>query len=265
MPELAEVEFLRRRWDVGVGQNILDVALHSEKRIFRGNDLAALRRVLPGAKLIGSEARGKQMLFRFNRDAWLGVHLGMTGELRHEPRDFPPGRHDHLVLRQARQALVFSDPRLFGRILFHHGGAAPEWWSRLPPALTSDEFTLERMRAFLHRRARSPLKGVLLRQEFFIGIGNWMADEILWRARIHPRRAAGRLSAAERRELWKAIRFVCAGALRIVAKDYSDPPASWLFRHRWAKGGRCPRDGGELDRATIGGRTTAWCPRCQPR
>ena len=107
MPELAEVEFLRRRWDVGVGQNILDVALHSEKRIFRGNDLAALRRVLPGAKLIGSEARGKQMLFRFNRDAWLGVHLGMTGELRHEPRDFPPGRHDHLVLRQARQALVY--------------------------------------------------------------------------------------------------------------------------------------------------------------
>lgn len=265
MPELAEVEFYRRRWDVGVGQKVLKIDLNYGKRIFRGNDLSTLRRVLPGAKLVGSEARGKQMLFRFSHDAWLGVHLGMTGELRYEPRDFAPGKHDHLVLRQSGQALVFSDPRLFGRVLFHHGPAVPEWWSRLPPALTSNEFTLERMTSFLQRRSRSPLKGVLLQQEFFIGIGNWMADEVLWRAKIHPRRVAGKLSVLEQGELWNAIRFVCDGALRIVAKDYSDPPASWLFRHRWEKGGRCPKDGDELDRATIGGRTTAWCPRCQPR
>ena len=265
MPELAEVEFFRRRWDVGVGQKLVGVTLHAEKRIFRGNDLATLQRVLSGAKLIDSEARGKQMIFRFTNDAWLGVHLGMTGELRHEPPVFSPGKHDHLVLRQARQSLVFSDSRLFGRVLFHHGASEPEWWSRLPPALTSDAFTLGRMQAFLERRARSPLKGVLLQQEFFIGVGNWMADEILWRAKLHPGRAAGRLTDAEAREVWKAVRFVCEGALKIVAKDYSDPPPSWLFRHRWKKGGRCPKDGSELNRATIGGRTTAWCPQCQPR
>ena len=264
MPELAEVEYFRRRWDVGVGQKILNVTLHAGKRIFRGNDLATLQSVLPGARLIASEARGKQMLFRFGNHAWLGVHLGMTGELRHEPARFTPGRHDHLVLRQAKQSLVFSDPRLFGRVLFHHGASEPEWWSQLPPALTSDAFTLDRMQAFLRRRARSPLKGVLLQQEFFIGIGNWMADEILWRSKLHPGRAAGRLAESEVREVWKAVRFVCAGALRIVTKDYSDPPPSWLFRHRWEKGGRCPKDGSELDRATIGGRTTAWCPKCQP-
>ena len=265
MPELAEVEFFRRRWDVGVGQKIAAVTLHAEKRIFRGNDLTTLTRVLPGARLLASEARGKQMLFRFSHDAWLGVHLGMTGELRHEPPEFSVGKHDHLVLAQSRQSLVFSDPRLFGRVLFHHGASVPEWWSRLPSALTSDAFTLERMQAFLQRRARSPLKGVLLQQEFFIGIGNWMADEILWRAKLHPSRAAGQLTDVEAREVWKAVRFVCAGALRIVSKDYSDPPPSWLFRHRWEKGGRCPKDGSELGRATIGGRTTAWCAKCQPR
>ncbi len=264
MPELAEVEYFRRRWDPGVGRKVLDVGLHAEKRIFRGNDLATLQRILPGARLIGSEARGKQMLFRFSKGVWIGIHLGMTGELRHEPAGFARGKHDHLVLRQAEQSLVFSDPRLFGRVLFHHGAGEPEWWSRLPPALTSTDFTLERMQAFLRRRARSPLKGVLLLQEFFIGIGNWMADEILWRAKIHPRRAAGRLSDAEARVVWKAIRFVCNGALTIVARDYSDPPPSWLFRHRWENGGRCPKDGSVLDRATIGGRTTAWCPKCQP-
>ena len=265
MPELAEVEYFRRRWDVGVGKRILEVKVNVGKRIFRGNDLAALQRVLPGSKLVGSEARGKQMLFRFTKGAWLGIHLGMTGELRHETGRFIRGKHDHLVLRQARQSLVFRDPRLFGRVLFHHGADKPEWWSRLPPALTSADFTLERMQAFLQRRARSPLKGVLLQQEFFIGIGNWMADEILWRAKVHPQQPAGRLSAAEARAVWKAIQFVCAGALRIVAKDYSDPPPSWLFQHRWEKGGRCPKDGTELDRATIGGRTTAWCPKCQPK
>ena len=263
MPELAEVEFFRRRWDVGVGQKILEVRINDGKRIFRGNDLDTLKRLLPGAKLVGSEARGKQMLLRFSKGAWLGVHLGMTGELRHESAAFTHGKHDHLVLRQARQSLVFSDARLFGRVRFHHGTDAPEWWSRLPPALTSSDFTLKRMQTFLQRRARSPIKGVLLQQEFFIGIGNWMADEILWRARIHPGRVAGRLSKTEARILWKTIRFVCRGALRIVAKDYSDPPPSWLFRHRWEKGGRCPKDGAPLDRATIGGRTTAWCPKCQ--
>lgn len=265
MPELAEVEFFRRRWDAGVGQKVREVLLHGEKRLFRGNDLVTLRRVLPGAKLLASEARGKQMLFRFSRNAWLGIHLGMTGELRAEATGFTPGKHDHLVLRQARQALVFSDPRVFGRVLFHHGPQEPEWWSGLPPALTSEAFTLERLQTFLRRRARAPIKGVLLLQEFFIGVGNWMADEILWRAKIHPQRAAGQLSDAEIRMLWKQIRFVCVGAMRIVARDYSDPPPSWLFRHRWEKGGLCPKDGSALSRATIGGRTTAWCPKCQPR
>jgi len=263
MPELAEVEYFRRRWDVGVGWKILDVHINAEKRIFRGNDLDALRRTLTGAKLTGSEARGKQMLFKFSKGGWLGVHLGMTGELRREPSVFARGKHDHLVLWQAAQSLVFSDPRLFGRVRFHQGANEPEWWSCLPPPLTSAAFTPERMEAFLRRRARSPLKGVLLQQEFFIGIGNWMADEILWRAKVHPRRAAGRLSTSEARAVWRAIRFVCEGALRIVSKDYSDPPPSWLFRHRWEKGGHCPKDGSELGRATIGGRTTAWCPKCQ--
>jgi formamidopyrimidine-DNA glycosylase len=265
MPELAEVDYFRRRWDVGLGQKIVRTGIHPEKRIFRGNDLDAFQRLLPGATFVGSEARGKQMLFRFTKGLWLGLHLGMTGELRVEAAGFAPGKHDHLVLWQARRALVFSDPRLFGRVLFHHGATAPEWWSCLPPALTSDGFTLERMQSFLRRRARSPIKGVLLQQEFFIGIGNWMADEILWRAKVHPGRAAGRLLETEARAIWRAVRFVCAGALRIVAKDYSDPPPSWLFRHRWDKGGRCPKDGRELERATIGGRTTAWCPKCQPQ
>ena len=264
MPELAEVEHHRRRWNVGLGQKILGLDLHDGNRIVRGNDLEAMQRVLSSATLVSSEARGKQMLFRFSKGAWLGIHLGMTGELRVEDAGFRPGKHDHLLLRQKKQALVFSDVRQFGRVLFHIGNAEPQWWSSIGPALTSSEFTVERLRSFLQHRARSPIKAVLLMQEAFPGVGNWMADEILWRAGIHPRTPAGRITGPRVQLLWKTVRFVCNGALRIVAKDYSDPPPSWLFRHRWEDGGQCPKDGTELDRATIGGRTTAWCPSCQP-
>ena len=86
MPELAEVEYYRKVWDGGLRRTITRVALHGEKRLFRGADVARLAEQMPGAKLLGSEARAKQMLFRFSRDLWLGVHLGMTGKLRVEPR-----------------------------------------------------------------------------------------------------------------------------------------------------------------------------------
>jgi formamidopyrimidine-DNA glycosylase len=224
-----------------------------------------MRRALIGATLERSESRGKQMLFvakkRGAKDhAWLGLHLGMTGELRVEKPDFSPAKHDHLVLRQAKHALVFEDARMFGRVLFGEGPDAPKWWAKLPPDLLSFAFTVKELETFLKRRARAPLKAVLLMQERFPGIGNWMADEILWRAAIHPKQAAGSLDDAQTKTLYREIRWVCRESLRIIGKDFSDPPDSWLFNHRWQKGGTCPRTGAKLQHATIGGRTTCWSP-----
>ena len=263
MPELAEVEFYRRQWDCGLRRKISRVALHGGLRLFRGADVARLAALLPGALLLGSEARAKQMLFRFSSDLWLGVHLGMTGKLRAEPPDFAPGRHDHLVLFQKRQALVFSDPRMFGRVLFHEGRAVPAWWAALPPAVTAPEFTPELVRAFLQRRARLAVKAALLVQSAFPGVGNWMADEILWRAKIAPGALCGTLTKGRAAALWREAREVCAVALATVAVDFSDPPGDWFYHQRWTAAGRCPRDGGALRTAQIGGRTTRWCPRCQ--
>ena len=263
MPELAEVEYYRKVWDGGLRRTITRVALHGEKRLFRGADVARLAEQMPGAKLLGSEARAKQMLFRFSLDLWLGVHLGMTGKLRVEPPDFVPSRHDHLVLFQKRHALVFCDPRMFGRVLFHEGRAAPAWWTALPPAVTAPEFTPDLVQAFLARRARLAVKAALLVQSAFPGVGNWMADEILWRAKIAPAALCGTLTKARAATLWREAREVCAVSLATVAVDFSDPPDDWFYHQRWTATGRCPRDGGPLRTATIGGRTTRWCPRCQ--
>ena len=264
MPELAEVEFFRKQWDAGLGQRIRAVDLQAQTRVFREGDAHALARHLVGRRLLGSEARGKQMLFRFSRGFWLGIHLGLTGKLWVAPPDFQPGKHDLLVLYQARRALVFRDLRRFGRVRWHSGSRPPAWWTRLPPPPTSDSFTLQTLGAFLQRHARLALKAALLLQEGFPGIGNWMADEILWRARLHPARRAGDLDEPARRALWKQTRFVCRAALRHVGEDYSALPRNWLFHQRWGGDGRCPRHGTPLRRARIGGRTTAWCPQCQP-
>jgi formamidopyrimidine-DNA glycosylase len=263
MPELAEVEFYRKQWNGGIGRKILVVRLHPDKRIFRGTDSRALCELVSGTVLLESQAHGKQMLFRFSGGLWLGLHLGMTGRLRTENAGFKAAKHDHLVLVQARQTLVFTDPRQFGRVRFHRGKTAPGWWVKLPPPVTSRAFTAARMQSFLERHARLPIKAALLLQDGFPGIGNWMADEILWRSRLAPRTPAGRLNGEVPGRLWRTVRWVSRRALAIVGKDFSDPPHGWLFNERWAKGGLCPLHNAPLKRKTIGGRPTVWCGACQ--
>lgn len=260
MPELGEVEYYRRRWDPALGQEIERVHLRPGSRLLRGVDRAALVRALTGATFEGSEAAAKQMLFRFSGDAWLGIHLGMTGELKLPAPEYLPEKHAHLVLYTASHALVFLDFRQFGRIQFSLGAEAPDWWTSIAPALTSPAFTLPALSTFLQRRKKAPIKAVLLMQERFPGIGNWMADEILWRAGIHPRRAAGSLTPAETKTLHRETRWVAREALKRIGEEIDSAPKSWLFWHRWEDGGRCPKTGVLLKREQIGGRTTCWSP-----
>lgn len=262
MPELAEVEYYRRQWDAGLGSKVLAVQLHARKRVFRGTDTRALVRQITGARLLNSIARGKQMLFRFSGDNFVGLHLGMSGTMRTEQAKFRAAKHDHFVLQQKDRALVFRDPRQFGRVRFHHGKSDPPWWTTTPE-ISSKSFDQKYVADFLRRHGRASIKGVLLMQSGFPGIGNWMADEILWRAKILPAKLAGKLSAQERTALRRETRFVSREALRIIGPDNSDLPDSWLIHERWNTNGICPIHGLPLKRATIGGRTTAWCPHCQ--
>lgn len=302
MPELAEVEFYRKRWALAAtGEQVVDVLLHEKKKLLRQIEASGFRRAMIGATFTSSEARAKQMLFRFrrstgaaaSREIWLGIHLGMSGELVVQPPTYQAGKHDHLVIvtkpvkgpaaaaprrrrgatvqDSAGHALVLNDPRMFGRVLFHVGDEPPAWWTKIAPSLLSATFTPAAVADFLQRRRRAPIKAVLLMQERFPGIGNWMADEILWRARIHPARAAGTLSASDVRTLWRESRHVCRLALDAIAgrgktlpRDLNvNIPRTWLFKHRWHRGGKDPITGTPLAHATIGGRTTCWSPARQ--
>ena len=263
MPELAEVEWYRKQWNRARGDEIVDVRLHPRNRVFRGTNARALQESLVGEKLLNSGVRGKRMLFQFSGDSWLGIHLGMTGKIRVESASFRPNKHDHLILYQRERALVFTDSRQFGRVRFHHDPDEPDWWKSSVPEIISPEFDQRFVDQFLDRHRKAPIKAVLLMQPGFSGIGNWMADEILWCAKILPRKRTGKLTAPERTAIFQATKFIVRKSLQTLGKDFSDPPRNWLIHQKWKRDGICPRHRTLLRHAIIGGRTTAWCPLCQ--
>jgi formamidopyrimidine-DNA glycosylase len=239
------------------------VEVHEKTRVFRRTELDRLRRALRGVRFRQSWAKGKQMLFRFGSDAWIGLHLGMTGQLRTEHLPFQPLKHDHLVIKLERLALVFADARQFGRVRFDEGVSMPEWWTKIPVGPTERGFSEVVVRDFLARHRKLPIKAALLLQTGFPGIGNWMADEILWQSGILPARRAGDLSRVEVRCLWQIVRSVSRTAMRTIGKNFGDPPVDWLFHQRWSRRGVCPCHKSTLKCDAIGGRTTVWCPKCQ--
>jgi len=268
MPELAEVEFYRKQWMPAKGQRVAEVLVHPKARVFREVESDILVRELPGSRFMAGESHGKQLCFRFSGNRYLGIHLGMAGHLGTAAPEMVPAKHDHLVLRMGDTVLVFSDYRMFGKVRFHkgdkaHGDPRPDWWRALPPEPHSEAFDRRHLNGILKRRGRAPLKALLLDQDAFPGIGNWMADEILWRARIHPAASATSLSGYKRGRLFQFLKEVCKDALDVIGTDWGTPPDEWLFNHRWREGGTCPVSGKPLERITVGGRTTCFSPATQ--
>ena len=134
---------------------------------------------------------------------------------------------------------------------------------KIPASPHEQAFTKQVMTGFLDRHQRLPIKASLLLQTGFAGVENWMADEILWQARIAPARKTITLQPEELDRLWRSARSVCRKAMKTIATDFGDPPRGWLFHERWSRKGVCPKHRAPLKCATIGGRTTVWCAQCQ--
>ena len=163
------------------------------------------------------------MLFRFSSDNWLGLHLGMSGTLRIEAAGFRAEKHDHLVLQQTKRALVFRDPRQFGRVRFHHGKDDPPWWSSAP------EISSRRLQRAIPRRTSCNAMAARRSRRCFCCRADSRASAIGWRMKFSGARRsrqppAPRRSAEAAAALRRATRFVSREALRIIGHDNSDPP-----------------------------------------
>jgi len=258
MPEILEAEAARALIeDQALGREIVKVHAPDSWIIKRGATPRAMRAALRGDRFVTARRRGKFMMLDTASGPVLGVHLGMSGRILIDGL----AAGDPLVYASNRDVQQW---RRFG-VSFADGGSL---WLRDPRRLGAveldpDEDRLGPDALTLTKReldaalgsSRAPLKARLMDQHRIAGLGNLLVDEVLFRAGLEPTRPAGALDDDERRTLRRAIRTT----LRILGRRGGSHTGD-LVRHLDVP---CPRCGGALMRAVVGGRTTYWCPSHQ--
>ena len=264
MPELLEAEAARAVLEErALGRRIAAVGAPDAWYLKRGLTAAGVGDALVGRKLVAARRTGKQLLVDTSglgrsRAAGpvLGLHLGMSGrvvvdgESAGDPLLYASNAENPAWLRFGvgfadGGSLWMRDPRRLGAVELD-----PDESRFGPDATLLDRRGLDRALG----KSRAPLKAVLMDQSRIAGLGNLLTDELLWRAGLDPAREAGGLDEAERAVLLRAIRQTVRVLGRRGGSHTGDLQASR------ARGGVCPRDGAELLRRTVGGRTTYSCP-----
>ena len=273
MPELPEVETVRRSLlPLVVGRRIVAVRPAAFPGVMGDAGIAATAARIVGRAIADVRRRAKYLFLDLDDGSSLMVHLRMTGRLVAAPRDTPPLRFEHLAIElDDDRDLRFADQRKFGRVLHRLPEDLALLERRLGPEPLGAGFTAASLAASLARRP-GKLKSVLLDQRLVAGLGNIYVDEALFRARLHPERAASGLAEQEVRRLHHAIRAVLREGLAHRGTTFSSFQDAEgveganqrnLRVYGRGKGGTCLRCTRPLARTVVGGRGTAFCPRCQ--
>jgi formamidopyrimidine-DNA glycosylase len=274
MPELPEVESVRRQLEPAlVGRRFERVKI-DDPRLVRPYEPAEVAAELEGERSVAVERRGKYLVVRFESGRVLLIHLRMTGSLRHTAagslQDDPHRRA--VVTLDDGSDVAYRDVRRFGTwLLLEPDEAEPYLTARVGDEPLDALFTAARLGERLAGR-RTSLKAALLDQRTVAGIGNIYADEALWRARLNPLRPAASLDPSELRQLHRAIRAALEHGLArqgSTLRDYRLPDGSGgsmqdEFRVYGRGGEPCDRCGTPISRTHVAGRTTWFCPTCQP-
>lgn len=277
MPELPEVERGRLIAERALGgQTLTSVHAADDNIVFDNTPAAQFRQALQGRRVEAVHRHGKQLWFELDRAPHPLFHFGMSGGFHtqdtpslqlitgpKEASDAWPPRFSKIELQgENGSSLVMTDARRLGRIRLRDAPLdepplsllGPDAYLALPgPSVFAQDLS----------KRRTIIKGLLLDQQFIAGIGNWIADEVLFQAGIDPRRPANDLTRDEARRLRSKIAVVIKRAVSCIADD-KDYPATWLFHRRWGKQAGMKTSRGDLiEYLTVSGRTTAWVPVVQ--
>jgi formamidopyrimidine-DNA glycosylase len=276
MPELAEVEHARKTLErLATGRQVVDVWCADDDIVVEDSS-AAVDQALRGATVTGAHRWGKQLWISLDSGPCVCLHFGMTGAIR-TPGDDPlhletaaksvdhtwPPRFCklHVTLDDGTR-LAFVNSRRLGRIRLREDPRAEPPVSKLgfdPLLNLPDKAEFAR----LVKRRKISIKALLLDQKFAAGVGNWIADEVLYQARVRPRRRTDRLRLYEIEALRVALDEVVRVAVEVDARKDAFP-AEWLFHRRWGKQkDATTHDGEPIRHDDIAGRTTAWVPTVQ--
>jgi len=252
MPELPEVETARRLAIRTLGgHRIVRVATVEDPIVYAGVRPPRLAAALRGRRVEGVGRKGKHLWLELDRRPWPAFHFGMSGSFRVYAAGTERPRYWKLELETDDGArLTLRDP------------------AREPPISllgfdVLDEMPSPRELQALLSRRKAPIKAVLLDQGLFAGVGNWIADEALFQARISPHRPASSLSAVEVARLRRHLGAIVALAVKVLARK-GEFPRGWLFHRRWGRDSSAQTLRAErIVHETIGGRTAAWVPTRQ--
>jgi formamidopyrimidine-DNA glycosylase len=257
VPELCDVEGFRRHFRrYATGRHVEDVDV-ADPMLIRNASAAALRQELVGDRFGEPERHGKWLIAPAG-EAHVLFHFGMTGLLVWSGGTSERHRHDRIVFQLTGGELRYRNMRRLGGLWLARSDAERE---ELLGTLGPDALNLER-EDFAERIAarRGGIKSALMDQRVVAGLGNLLTDELMWRSRVHPRRQAARIPRRGllrmHREMWEILQEGNRHG-RVPGK------AGWLTGARDRRDPRCPRCRTRLRRATVAGRTSVWCPRCQ--
>ncbi len=269
MPELPEVDTTRLGLEpLLVGQRITGADVRQRK--LRWPVDTELASQLRDQSVRSVTRRGKYLLVTIESGALL-IHLGMSGSLRFLPEAQAPSLHDHIDLLFASGAqLRFNDPRRFGSM---HFSVNPHdhWLLRdLGPEPLAKGFSADYLWK-ISRGRRIAIKQLLMNGRIVVGVGNIYASEGLFRAGIHPRRAAGRIARCRYGLLIDAVKAVLDEAIRAggtTLRDFSDGDGRPGYFQRellvyGREGEPCVRCATSIIKRVLGQRATFYCPSCQ--
>ena len=292
MPEIAEVarivHYIRKHL---VGKTLAKVVAADDGNVYGkvGTSGAEVQKALTGKKIIGAGQQGKYFWMVMSSPPHPVMHFGMTGWLKikseetyyyktgqkGEEEEWPPRFWKfHLETKEEPKVeAAFVDSRRFSRVRLVDC-AADQLRKRTPlvengpdpvvdKELVTEEWLVEKCRA-----KRVPIKALLLDQANISGIGNWVGDEILYNAKIHPEQYSNTLQDHQLKQLHKSIHHICGTAVELLA-DSEQFPETWLFKHRWGKGKKDASttlpSGERIVFLTVGGRTSAVIPSVQKK
>lgn len=282
MPELPEVEIVKRGLDpVLSGNKILSCVLNRPNLRYPFGD--EFKNIVENQKVSSQERRGKYILIHLDNGYSMIWHLGMSGRVKifDHADDYAPEKHDHVVFAfESGACVAFNDARRFGflKLVKSDKWAQEVHFSKMGPEPLGNHFNGEILAQALRGKSSS-IKQALLDQRVVAGVGNIYACEALYMSRIHPEKAAGKISKPKIEELARAIREVLQTAIDAGGsslKDYKHTDGSLgYFQHMFnvynREGKPCPiclenaENECSVARIVQGGRSTFYCPTLQKK
>ena len=247
MPELPEAERARQTLERILHRRIAYVD-DRDTYVCRPHAPGEIAGALVGHELASAHRRGKFLWLETEDGPTLGLHLGMSGHIVLEAAGDTPRWDRFAVEFEDGSRFALRDKRRLGRAILN-----PDFSHVGPDAATVGREDFRH----LIGRGSAPVKARLLDQRSISGVGNLLADQALWQARIAPGRSVASLTEADLDRLRRELRSAVRSAIRKGGVH------TGRFVPARGREGHCPRDGHHLERATIGGRTTYWCPACQ--